>query len=129
MALKLLIDTNRLTDALRGDSGLLMMIEQAMQVWIPFVSIAEIQSGFPRGTRTAQNEAVLRRFLSLPGVGVLYPDYQTTLSFARLFVYLRQQGTPIPTNDIWIAALAVQHELSLATRDQHFERLPQLHLV
>jgi tRNA(fMet)-specific endonuclease VapC len=51
---------------------------------------------------------------------------QSTHHFARLFLQLRRQGTPIPTNDLWIAALAVQHDLALFSRDGHFEHLPQL---
>ena len=127
--MKILFDTNSLTDAFRGDDRLLTRIEQASVVWLPFVATAEIRAGFLGGNRPTQNEAVLRDFLSLPGVGILYPDHQTTWAFARLLTYLRQRGTPIPTNDLWIASLAVQHELTLVTRDRHFEHLPQIHCV
>ena len=60
------------------------------------------------------------------GVAVLYPDEQTTHQYATVFRQLRRQGTPIPTNDIWIAALVLQHDLALYARDRHFEHLPQI---
>ena len=60
------------------------------------------------------------------GVGVLYADEQTTHYYASIYRQLRKQGTPIPTNDMWIAALVLQHSLVLLARDAHFDALPQL---
>ena len=68
----------------------------------------------------------LRRFLLKPGVGILYADDQTTQHYANVYRQLRKQGTPIPTNDMWIAALVLQHSLVLFARDAHFDALPQL---
>ncbi len=59
-------------------------------------------------------------------MGVLLPGRETAEQYARLFVQLRRAGTPVPDNDLWIAALALEHDLTLITRDQHFERVPQL---
>jgi predicted nucleic acid-binding protein len=59
-------------------------------------------------------------------VQVLFADDATTHQYAALFRQLRRQGTPIPINDLWIAALVVQHGLALCDRDRHFDRLPQL---
>jgi predicted nucleic acid-binding protein len=64
--------------------------------------------------------------LNSPRVAVLYPDEDTTHHYARVFVQLRAQGTPIPTHDMWVAALCLQHNLLLYTRDSHFDCLPQL---
>jgi tRNA(fMet)-specific endonuclease VapC len=61
-----------------------------------------------------------------PGVSILYPDDQTTQHYATLYKQLRKQGTPIPTNDLWISALVLQHSLSLYARDVHFDHLPQI---
>jgi predicted nucleic acid-binding protein len=72
---------------------------------------------------------VLQRFLTKPGVAMLFPDEGTTRVYAALYRQLRGQGTPIPTSDIWIAAQVVQHGLTLATRDQHFHHLPQIDLA
>ena len=72
------------------------------------------------------NEGVLRRFLLRRGVDVLMPDEQTTHHYAAVYRQLRQQGSPIPTNDMWIAALVLQHGLVLYARDDHFDHLPQI---
>ena len=126
MALKLLLDTNRLTDALRNDPEIKLLLESAIEIWIPFIVLAEIKAGFLRGNQAARNEAALEVFLRLHGVNVLYADRETTEIYARLFLSLTRTGTPIPTNDLWIAALAVQHGLALVTRDGHFARIPQV---
>jgi tRNA(fMet)-specific endonuclease VapC len=65
-------------------------------------------------------------FLSKPEVYSLFADDQTTQQYASVYRQLRRQGTPIPTNDIWIAALVLQHGLTLHARDRHFDHLPQL---
>lgn len=124
--MKVLLDTNRLTDAFRGVSEVVRILEQAAEVWIPFVALAEIKAGFLGGRRAAENEDLLRAFLRLPGVGVLFADVETTDAYARLFLQLRRAGTPVPTNDLWIASLAVQHQLLLLSRDEHFAKLPQV---
>jgi tRNA(fMet)-specific endonuclease VapC len=129
--MRVLLDTNRLTDALRGDASVKGLVEEATEVWIPFVTLAEIKAGFAGGDakKQAHNEALLLRFLRLKSVGALYADRETTEVYARLFVQLRKSGTPIPTNDLWIASLAVQHQLGLITRDSHFAKVPQVSLV
>jgi tRNA(fMet)-specific endonuclease VapC len=66
------------------------------------------------------------RTSSKDGVEVTFADDQTTHRYASLFQQLRKQGTPIPTNDMWVAALVLQHNLVLHARDEHFDRLPQL---
>ena len=88
--------------------------------------LGELRAGFAVGTQGPRNEAVLRRLLLKPGVDVVYADEQTTHHYASVYRQLRSQGTPIPTNDMWIAALALQHSLTLCDRDAHFDVLPQL---
>jgi tRNA(fMet)-specific endonuclease VapC len=73
-----------------------------------------------------ENERLLRRFLLKDDIEILFADEQTTHHYASVYAQLRRQGTPIPTNDVWIAALALQHDLVLCTRDRHFEHLPQI---
>jgi tRNA(fMet)-specific endonuclease VapC len=72
---------------------------------------------------------VLQRFLGKSGVAVLMPTEATIQCYASLYRQLREQGTPIPTHDIWIAALVVEHGLTLYSRDTHFDHLPQLDRV
>jgi len=126
VAVKLALDTNRYTDLCRGERAVVETVAVAEVVWLPFVVLGELRAGFAVGTQGPRNEAVLRRFLLKPGVGVLYADEQTTHHYGAVYRQLRKQGTPIPTNDMWIAALVLQHSLVLCARDAHFEVLPQL---
>ena len=124
--MRLALDPNRYTDLCRGDALVLETVEAADEVWLPFIVVGELRAGFAVGSKGPQNEAILRRFLMKPGVEVLYGDDQTTHHYANVYRQLRNQGTPIPTNDMWIAALVLQHSLSLYARDTHFDALPQL---
>lgn len=124
--MKLALDTNRYTDLCRGETSVVEAIELAEAVWLPFIVLGELRAGFAVGTQGSRNEAVLRRFLLKAGVGILYADQQTTHHYANIYRQLRKQGTSIPTNDMWIAALVLQHSLVLFARDTHFDVLPQL---
>ena len=124
--MRLALDTNRYTDLCRGDAQVVERIEAADQVWLPFIVLGELRAGFAVGSQGPRNEAILRRFLLKPGVDVLYADEQTTHHYANVCRQLRKQGTPVPTNDMWIAALVLQHSLMLYDRDTHFDALPQL---
>jgi predicted nucleic acid-binding protein len=124
--MRLALDTNRYTDLCRGDIAVLETIELADEVWLPFIVLGELRAGFAVGSQGARNEAVLRRFLLKSGVAVLYADEQTTHHYAAVYRQLRKQGIPIPTNDMWIAALVLQHSLVLFARDAHFDALSQL---
>jgi tRNA(fMet)-specific endonuclease VapC len=124
--MRLALDTNRYVDFCRGDPAAVAHMQEAERIYLPFVTLAELRAGFLCGTKARQNERVLTRFLNSPRVRVLFPDDQTIHHYARLFQQLRQQATPIPTNDIWIAALVLQHDLPLYARDRHFDFLPQL---
>jgi len=126
VGLRLALDTNRYTDFARGVPEVVERLETAEEVLVPFAVLGELRAGFLAGTRAESNEGVLQRFLSRPGVAVLYPDQGTTHQYARLFLQLRRQGTPIPLNDLWIASLVCQHDLTLYARDSHFDHLPQL---
>lgn len=124
--MRLALDTNRYTDLCKGNLSVVEMVELADEVWVPFIVLGELRAGFAVGSQGPRNEAVLRRFLLKSRVGVLYADEQTTHHYAALYRQLRKQGTPIPTNDMWIAALALQYSLVLFARDIHFDVLPQL---
>jgi tRNA(fMet)-specific endonuclease VapC len=126
VAVTLALDTNRYADLCRGSARAVEIVEAADAIWLPFVVVGELRAGFAAGSQGSRNEAVLRRFLLKPGVGILYADEQTTYHYASVYRLLRKQGTPIPTNDMWIAALVLQHSLSLYDRDRHFDALPQL---
>jgi len=124
--MRLALDTNRLTDLFQGDAKLAEFLGGGDEVWIPFVVLAEMKAGFLGGVRQIQNAALLSNLLSRETVAILYADRETTEQYARLFVQLKRAGTPVPDNDLWIAALAIQHDLTLITRDRHFDKIPQL---
>jgi tRNA(fMet)-specific endonuclease VapC len=123
---RIALDANRYVDFARGDERALHTIRHAHEIALPAIVLGELRAAFMCGSRSADNERNLVRFLNTPRVKVLYPDDGTNHHYARLFLQLRRQGTPIPSNDIWIAALVVQHELILFARDRHFEHLPQI---
>jgi tRNA(fMet)-specific endonuclease VapC len=120
------LDTSRLTDLLRGDADLAERLAECEEVWVPLIVLAEILAGFHGGNQAHRNEALLRRLLAKSTVGILLPDRETAEQYAHLFVQLKRAGTPIPDNDLWIAALTLQHDLLLITRDRHFISIPQL---
>ncbi len=124
--MNLALDTNRYCDICRGDTVVINIVESAAMFFLPFLVVAELRAGFRLSTQGKNNEQLLHRFLMKHGVAVLYPDHQTSHHYAGLYRQLRQQGTPIPTNDLWIAALVLQHSLALCDRDRHFDALPQL---
>lgn len=124
--MRIALDTNRYVDLCKGFDDTVTLVASAEAVFLPFVVLAELRAGFAAGRRTAENERVLRRFLMKDGVGVLYPDDGTTHRYATTFRQLKTQGTPIPAHDLWIAALVLQHDLLLHSRDRHFDHLPQI---
>ncbi len=124
--MRVALDTNRYVDLCKGVGETQAVLEEADAVLLPFVVLGELRAGFAHGRRQAENERILRQFLLKDGVDVLFADDQTTHHYAAVFRQLRKQGTPIPSNDMWLAALVLQHNLALHARDEHFDRLPQL---
>jgi tRNA(fMet)-specific endonuclease VapC len=126
MEVRVELDTNRLTDLFKGDKRLSEWLEGCDEVWIPLIVLAEIKAGFYGGGQQRSNQVLLGRLLSKATVRILLPGRETAEQYARLFVQLKRAGTPVPDNDLWIAALALEHDLTLVTRDQHFQYIPQL---
>ena len=127
--MRIALDSNRYVDFARGDAAVVDVLEHAQEIHVPLFVLAELRAGFAVGSRGARNEGGMRRFLLREGVSVLFPDEQTTHHYATVYRQLRQQGTPIPTNDMWIAALSLQHRLPLLTFDAHFRNVPGLALA
>jgi predicted nucleic acid-binding protein len=124
--MRVALDTNRLTDLLRGDSKLVDQLSYCDEVWIPLITLGEIKAGFYGGTHHDRNEQLLQRLLAKSTVDVLLPTRGTVEHYARVLVQLERAGTPIPDNDMWIAAMALENDLCLITRDRHFDCIPQL---
>lgn len=124
--MRVALDTNAYAGLCKGAAATVDIVSTADEVYLPFVVVGELRAGFALGRRAAENERTLRRFLLKDGVHLLFAGEQTTFHYASVFRQLRQQGTPIPTNDMWIAALVLEHNLVLHARDQHFDTLPQI---
>ena len=120
------LDTNAYRDFMRGVVERVEIVRTVQAVVLPLIVLGELRAGFAAGDRESSNAANLQRFLASPRVSVLPADEQTTHHYARLHRQLRDRGRPIPTNDLWIAALVVQHDLVLCTSDRHFRQIPQL---
>jgi len=130
MAMKrLLIDTNIYSYALRGDEGVVEVLREAEEIGFSAISVGELLSGFKSGGKEKKNRKELDQFLDSPRVAV-YPVNEGTAEFyAQILNNLRKIGKPVPTNDIWIAAVAFQNGLKLFTKDFHFQAIPGLYLV
>ena len=124
--MKLALDTNRYTDLCRGDVETVSVLERADSIFLPFIVLGELLAGFAVGKFGSENERVLREFLTRDGVHTLFADDGTPRYYGQVYRQLRGQGTPIPTNDMWIAALVLQHDLVLCHRDRHFTHLKQI---
>lgn len=124
--MRIAIDTSRYSDFARGDAAVVEVLRSATALFVPFIVAAELRAGFVAGSKGRANEAILTRILARPRVQIVYPDQETTFHYAALYQQLRRQGTPIPSNDLWIAALTVQHGFVLHARDRHFDHLPQI---
>ncbi len=122
--MRILIDTNRFIDFCSGEEEVIDTFERASLLVIPFVVLAEIRVGAHLVKRGESQERVLNELLQQQGVRVAHSTDSTTHHYAGLYAKLKRNGTPIPTNDIWIAALAVEHSLVLYSRDAHFDVFP-----
>jgi predicted nucleic acid-binding protein len=122
----LLIDTNIYSLAMRGVLEIIEILQQAREIGICAVSIGELISGFKGGKREQENRQELEEFLDSPRVRLYGIDEDTAEFYADILNRLRKKGKPIPTNDIWIAAVALQHGLQLYTSDRHFKNISGL---
>ena len=123
--MEVVLDTNAYSDWLRnGVWG--MEIEKAYEVSVPAIVLGELYHGFRRGNRYEENDRILSAFLARPNVRVVEVDRDVAEVFGELLAYLQNKGTPLPINDIWIAASAYARGATLLTRDRHFIYLPQL---
>jgi predicted nucleic acid-binding protein len=124
--MRLLIDSNRFIDFCAGDEATVEAFEQAALLVVPFVVLAEIRVGAQLARRGENQARVLNELLNQPGVRTVHSTDGTTHHYAAIYAQLRRKGTPIPTNDIWIAALALEHNLILYSRDAHFDLIPSV---
>jgi predicted nucleic acid-binding protein len=126
---RLLLDTNRLSDVLAGVPAACNVIEAAAEVHVPAIVLGEIRCGFRRGKHRIQNEERLRWLLSRRTFKEASVTGVTANFYADICADLRKRGMPIPTNDLWIAAIAIERELVVYSRDRHFAQVRGLLLT
>ena len=123
---RIMIDTSAYAAFLRGHSGIKLSIQRADEISVSPVVLGELLSGFMMGKNEKRNRSILRDFLSSGRVDILEIDDETSERYAVILCHLRAKGTPVPTNDLWIAASAMQYGLKVLTTDQHYTEVPQI---
>jgi tRNA(fMet)-specific endonuclease VapC len=123
---RILLDTSAYSAFRRGHPQIQHRIREASEIQINPVALGELRVGFLKGTRLADNLAGLAQFLASPRIDVVPVDEETAERYALILDSLRRAGTPIPTNDVWIAASAMQYGSVLLTTDPHFRAVAQI---
>lgn len=123
----MILDTNAISAWWLGDPGLLPHLENAASLHLPVPVLAEFQFGILKSRLRAQMQDWLDEARAV--ATVLPADHDTARIYASLRLGLEKRGQKIPMNDLWIAAIATQHQLPIITRDHHFSHLPDLTLL
>ena len=126
---RVLIDTNIYIEFLRGDDNINNILSSADFIAFSVISIGEILAGFKISGNEKKYLNELDEFLYSPRLIIYDIDSETSEFYAKIYCELRIAGTPIPTNDMWIAALALQHGIKLLTNDRHFSKVAGLFLI
>jgi predicted nucleic acid-binding protein len=120
---RILIDTSAYSRLRGGDPRVLDRMAAATLVLLPTIVLGELEAGFLLGSRATENRRSLAELLAEPFVQVVAVDEGVARQYGAVFAQLRRDGTPIPTNDIWIAAAAIERAATLITFDTHFDRV------
>jgi tRNA(fMet)-specific endonuclease VapC len=115
----LILDTNALSAVADREPGILAVLASAKRLAVPVIVLGEYRLGIAQSRHRVDYENWLGEWIA--AVNVLEIDVETTLQYAAIALELKRLGKPIPTNDIWIAALCRQHALPLVSRDRHFD--------
>lgn len=115
----MILDTNGLSALADGDAALEPILRKALQLALPVIVLGEYRYGISQSRHRADYEKWLAEFL--PTFRILDVDERTAVCYSVMRSELRKAGTPIPSNDVWIAALCRQHSLPLISRDSHFD--------
>jgi tRNA(fMet)-specific endonuclease VapC len=119
-----ILDTNALSAFVDGDPGVGDLLRVQERAAIPVIVLGEFRYGVAQSKRRSSYEAWLESYLRQ--FDVLFVTDETAVAHAALRVVLKRSGRPIPANDAWIAALALQHRLPVLSRDEHFDVVPGL---
>jgi len=122
----ILLDTSAYSAFMRGHPELKRAVQRTEEISVTPIVLGELISGFKMGKNEARNRQLLEEFLSSPRVNILEIDEETSERYAIILNALRVKGTPIPTNDIWIASSAMQYGLKVVTADTHYLQISQV---
>jgi tRNA(fMet)-specific endonuclease VapC len=125
---KIILDTNGYTSYLGGDQNILNALAGAQIMFMSIFVLGELYAGFKGGNREKENIRILRTFLKKPTVTILNASNETAEVFGMVKTSLKQAGTPIPINDVWIASHALEAGAVVVTYDKHFAMVPGLRL-
>ena len=114
----LLLDTNAVIALMRDDDGVVRILSATENVWVSLFTLGELQYGAAKSARTLENRRRLAEVMSC--FRLMLPDQETARHYGDVFHHLKLNGCPIPTNDVWISALAIQYSIPVLTRDEHF---------
>lgn len=123
---KLLLDTNAYSAFKSGNQEVLSIIQHTDILYINPIILGELMAGFAHGKFYEKNMLELKQFLDNSRVQVCYIDEVTPTYYATIYASLKKKGKPIPTNDLWIAASALQYGCKLCSFDQHFSLIDNL---
>jgi tRNA(fMet)-specific endonuclease VapC len=120
---RILLDTNAYVRYLQGDPNVLRMLSDAESVYMSIFVIGELLTGFKGGAKETRNRNILEEFLGKSTVRILSATMDTAEFFSSIKNELRRKGAPIPINDVWIAAHAMETGSMLVTFDSHFQHV------
>ncbi len=120
------LDTSAYSHFQRGDQDVAGILDRAEWVGVPAITLGELRTGFLLGDHRIRNESELGDFLANPVVEILVVDEEVGRHYAEIVADLRRAGTPLPTNDIWIAATAARAGALVLTYDSHYERIARV---
>ena len=123
---RILIDTSGYSGFMRGHPGIIAAVQYAKEIFFSPVVLGELYSGFMKGAHRSKNEAGLSKFADSPRVGFLEIDEDTAKTYAAILHELRLNGTSISSNDVWVAASAMQYGLAVLTMDRDFLKVRQI---
>ena len=124
MALKILLDTNTYSGLGKGNAHILKILQKADEIVVSTIVLGELYAGFSLGSRKTKNVAELEEFLKQPGISVVAPSQTIAERYGEVIRILRENGTPIPTNDVWIAATALETASRIFSLDTHSSLVP-----
>jgi predicted nucleic acid-binding protein len=127
MAMKtLMLDTSAYALFKRGHPDAISQVRKSATILLPAIVLGELWAGFEIGSRRTANRDELDAFLASSRVSATPIINETAERYARIYAYLRRNGRPIPTNDLWIAASAMEYSATLLTADAHFLPIPHI---